>query len=180
MDSDNSVIYAVHELIKNGDLSGAQSLLNKNFDESDATASSLRGYLLINSNADVSTHIQASKLFRIGAEIGRSYDQRELGIILVKLGETSAALEWFKKASMQGDSEASLEIYWILNAQKKIEALDYLNSAHFQGNARATQIMAIEKIKGRYGVKSVLSGVKTYFINIPNLVRYVKNRSRIT
>jgi TPR repeat protein len=177
MDEKSRAIDTAHDLVDRGLFTDAKNLIDNQFEDDDPRVSSLRGYILRTVSKSLDDRTKAVRYYEIGAGRGNSYDQRELGELLDELSRTNEASEWLKKASVSGDSEASLKLYWVLTKLKQPNALDYLKIAHSQNNARATQKYAIEKMKGRFGMYNVIPGIVMYFANIPKLVKYVKGKA---
>jgi TPR repeat protein len=167
------------ELTAKENFNAALEVLDAHFLANDPLASSLRGHIHWLTSKSDADKLVAKDYFTIGANLGRAYDQRELGKLLHELGLTDEAIDWLTKASEQGDGDASCKLFWLYKRSGQTELSKVsIEKAVTQGNVPATQRYAIDLMLGHYGLGKVFGGIVLYFTNIPSVIRYAKANVR--
>ena len=170
-----SEIVRAKELLENGKIKSAFEILNRIYDGKSPQIAVLLGYIY-GEDSFVDRDQEKSFLhYIIAAEAGDPYAQQAIAAIFKDRGEDENALEWMKKASANGNFDASYLLYYYFKKRhEKALSLKFLKLASDQGNVVAKQRHAIEMLKGNYGIAKILLGVFSYFSNIPSLIRYAK------
>ena len=86
---------------------------------------------------------EAARLYQAAAEQGLVDSMFNLAILKLEAGDCEAALEWFSKASTEGDEEAQLALSRMYALGRCVEknmtqAYLWVNRAHYNGNREAT------------------------------------------
>ena len=118
---------------------------------------------------------KAISYFTIGSELGDNFATNAIGDVYASMGQNANAMNYYSKAAEAGNAESFYSLYQIYMRRNELKsAFSNLERSAALGHPPAITTLAILSIEGRFGPSKILSGIISYFRNIPNLIRYSK------
>ncbi len=165
-----------YRLLAKRDYVQASKLFEKLFEQGVRAVAVHLGFVFSRTENPACDREKAIHYYKVAAENNDAYAAYGLGALLAESGDRDGALKWFCEGSKLGHGACSFWAFREFSTRGDVKAADeFFLKALEQRNPAAIQRRSLQKMKGQFGIASMLPGVFEYIGNMPRMARFIRD-----